>query len=206
MLLSCFQSELPEAGCDEAGRGCLAGPVVAAAVILPPSFCHPLLNDSKQMKPEIRGELRLCIEAEALAWSVAFVDNREIDTINILQATYKAMHQAIDGLQIRPELLLIDGNRFLPYLGITHQCIVKGDGKYASIAAASVLAKTHRDDYMRDLHQAYPHYGWDSNKGYGTPCHVQAIRERGICAYHRSSFKLKSVDQEILTASADMEL
>lgn len=196
---------MPEAGCDEAGRGCLAGPVVAAAVVLPPDFCHPLLNDSKQLKPEIREELRILIEAEALAWSVAFVDNREIDRINILQATYKAMHEAIDTLQIRPELLLIDGNRFLPYLGITHQCIVKGDGKYASIAAASILAKTHRDEFMRSLHQSYPNYGWDTNKGYGTPCHVRAIRENGFCDYHRRSFKLRQVDAELLTASAGTE-
>src|SRR5690606_38493466 len=140
-----------------------------------------------------------------LAWSVAFVDNREIDTINILQATYKAMHQAISMLKIRPELLLIDGNRFLPYFGITHHCIVKGDGKYASIAAASILAKTHRDAYMQTLRRSDPGYGWDSNKGHGPPCHVRAIREQGLCDYHRLSFKLKSDTSEVPAPTCDAE-
>ncbi len=171
MLLPYFNKELVEAGCDEAGRGCLAGPVVAAAVILPPDFYHPLLNDSKQLNEEQRELLRPVIEQHALSWAVAFIDNEEIDRINILKASFKAMHLAVEQLKINPELLLIDGNRFTPYFGIPHECIVKGDGKYASIAAASILAKTHRDEYMTRLHESYVVYNWKQNKGYPTPFH-----------------------------------
>ncbi len=191
MLLSFFNGEVCEAGCDEAGRGCLAGPVTAAAVILPRDFHHPLLNDSKQLNEVQRNLLRPVIEQNALAWAVAFVDNLEIDRINILKASFKAMHLAIDQLQLQPELLLIDGNRFAPYFGISHQCIIKGDGKYASIAAASILAKTHRDDYMEQLHECHAAYNWKENKGYPTPFHKRKIRELGHTPYHRLSFKIK---------------
>jgi ribonuclease HII len=191
MLLSTFSnSNIYEAGCDEAGRGCYAGPVFAAAVILPPHFYHPLLNDSKQVTESNRKLLRTVIEQQAIAWSVAMVNNDEIDYINILQATFKAMHLAIDGLSVKPELLLIDGNRFKPYLGITHHCIVKGDGKYAAIAAASILAKTHRDAFMLQLHQQFPYYNWQKNKGYGTAEHRNAIAQFGLCKYHRKSFDI----------------
>jgi ribonuclease HII len=191
MLASTFSnSDIYEAGCDEAGRGCYAGPVFAAAVILPVHFYHPLLNDSKQVTESNREILRSVIEQQAIAWSVAMVDNDEIDNINILQASYKAMHLAIDGLTIKPELLLIDGNRFKPYLGIAHHCIVKGDGKYAAIAAASILAKTHRDAFMQQLHQQFPYYNWQKNKGYGTAEHRNAIAQFGLCKYHRKSFDI----------------
>ncbi|MGC8751061.1 ribonuclease HII [Hydrotalea sp.] len=191
MLASTFSnSDIYEAGCDEAGRGCYAGPVFAAAVILPAHFYHPLLNDSKQVTESNRELLRTVIEKQAIAWSVAMVNNDEIDNINILQATYKAMHLAIDGLTIKPELLLIDGNRFKPYLGIVHHCIVKGDGKYAAIAAASILAKTHRDAFMLQLHQQFPYYNWQKNKGYGTAEHRNAIAQFGLCKYHRKSFDI----------------
>ncbi len=191
MALSLFsQTKLIEAGCDEAGRGCYAGPVFAAAVILPQQFHHPLLNDSKQVKEKDRNELRYYIEANALAFSVAMVDNDEIDEINILKASFKAMHLAIDGLKQKPELLLIDGNRFISYKKIKHQCIIKGDGKYASIAAASILAKTYRDAFMQQLHEAFPMYGWNKNKGYGTLTHRKAIERFGICKYHRKSFNI----------------
>lgn len=183
-----FQKEVIEAGCDEAGRGCLAGPVVAAAVILPTGFQHPLLNDSKQVSEAHREELRSYIEQQALAWAVGYVNNEEIDKINILNASFKAMHLAIDQLAIRPKLLLIDGNRFSPYLGIPHRCIVKGDGKIMSIAAASILAKTHRDEIMNQLHQTYSHYRWNQNKGYPTKAHKLAIREHGLSPYHRQTF------------------
>lgn len=189
MLKPYFQSELMEAGCDEAGRGCLAGPVFAAAVILPRDFYHPLLNDSKQLNEAARELLRPLIEKEALAWSVARIEAGEIDRINILQASIKGMHEAIDRLPLRPELLLIDGNRFKPYWGIPHQCIVKGDSLYTSIAAASILAKTHRDEHMQQLHELYPQYGWQQNKGYPTPIHKACIRSFGICEQHRKSFK-----------------
>ena len=189
MLKLRFQKELIEAGCDEAGRGCLAGPVFAAAVILPPRFSHPLLNDSKKLTEEQRNELRPVIEKKAVAWAVAMVDHEEIDRINILKASFKAMHLAIDNLATRPELLLIDGNRFTPYFGLLHQCIIQGDGKYASIAAASILAKTHRDEFMQRLHTEYPHYGWDANKGYGTPHHRGQLRIHGMSPYHRKTFK-----------------
>lgn len=183
-----FQKVLLEAGCDEAGRGCLAGPVFAAAVILPKKFKHPLLNDSKQMTEEERNELRPYIESKALAWAVAMVDHEEIDRINILKASFKAMHLAVDQLHTRPELLLIDGNRFSPYFGILHNCIIGGDAKFASIAAASVLAKTHRDEYMNKLHNEYPHYGWNENKAYATPHHRNKIKEHGLSPYHRKTF------------------
>ncbi|MFT4062109.1 MAG: ribonuclease HII [Edaphocola sp.] len=191
MLLPYFNPELIEAGCDEAGRGCIAGPVAAAAVILPKDFCHPLLNDSKQLNEAQREALRPVIEQNALAWAVAFVDNAEIDAINILKASFKAMHQAVDTLKTRPELLLIDGNRFSPYLGITHTCIVKGDGKYAAIAAASILAKTHRDECMLQLHRQYPVYGWDVNKGYPTPRHKSMVIAHGHSPLHRLTFQIR---------------
>lgn len=190
MLLSFFQNELTEAGCDEAGRGCLAGPVFAASVILPKDFYHPLLNDSKQVKPDDRELLRRIIEKEALACAVASVDNIEIDRINILKASFKAMHLAIKQLKICPELLLIDGNRFVKYGNIPHQCVIQGDGKFASIAAASILAKTYRDDYMKMLHEQLPHYRWNENKGYSTASHREAIRIYGSTPYHRRSFRL----------------
>ncbi len=189
-LRSHYQEELTEAGCDEAGRGCYAGPVFAAAVILPPGFFHPLLNDSKQVSADNRNELRVYIEANALAWSVARVDHDEIDRINILKASFKAMHLALDELKLRPRLLLIDGNRFTKYRRLPHRCIVKGDSIFASIAAASILAKTWRDEYMRELHMEFPHYRWDSNKGYGTKDHRNAIEKFGICKYHRKSFNI----------------
>ena len=188
MLKRFFQKGLLEAGCDEAGRGCLAGPVFAASVILPAGFRHPLLNDSKQVSEADREQLRPIIERKAVAWAVAMIDHTEIDTINILKASFKAMHMAIDQLATRPELLLIDGHIFPPYLGIVHQCVVGGDAKYASIAAASILAKTHRDEFMNALHNAHPQYGWDINKGYGTARHRQAIAEHGVSPYHRLTF------------------
>ena len=186
--------KLTEAGCDEAGRGCLSGPVFAAAVILPKDFYHPLLNDSKQITEPVRNELRKVIEKEALAWAVAEVSNEKIDEINILNASFLAMHKAIDALKIKPAFLLIDGNRFKPYQDIPHKCIVKGDAKFASIAAASVLAKTYRDDYMNKLHADYPYYGWNQNKGYGTGSHRAAIEKHGITIHHRRSFKLVEWD------------
>lgn len=185
-----FQPEEVEAGCDEAGRGCLAGPVVAAAVILPVDFAHPLLNDSKQLSHKQRSELRIVIENIAISWAVAMVSHEEIDKINILKASFLAMHRAVDQLSTRPSLLLIDGNRFNPYNGIPHQCIVKGDATYMSIAAASVLAKTHRDEFMEAAHQQYPHYGWDRNKGYPTKEHRHGIEKHGLAPLHRRSFRL----------------
>ena len=189
MLKAFYQDMLVEAGCDEAGRGCFAGPVFAAAVILSRDFAHPALNDSKMLTAAVREEMRLYIEKHAIAFSVAMVEVEEIDTINILNASFKAMHLALDRLAVVPELLLIDGNRFNKYGRLRYQCIIKGDGIYASIAAASVLAKTYRDAYMRKLHEQYPHYGWDSNKGYGTPAHRQAIMDYGLCEHHRKSFQ-----------------
>jgi ribonuclease HII len=177
-----------EAGCDEAGRGCLAGPVFAAAVILPPDFFHPLLNDSKQVVEETRNELRVFIESNAIAYSVAQVDHEEIDRINILKASFKAMHLALDNLKKRPKLLLIDGNRFVKYRRTPHHCIIGGDGIYSSIAAASILAKTYRDEFMRNLHDSYPYYKWNTNKGYGTREHRMALAEFGPSPYHRKSF------------------
>jgi len=189
-LLAYHNKKLTEAGCDEAGRGCLAGPVVAAAVILPKNFKHELLNDSKKLTEKQRCKLRPIIEKEAIAWAVSFVDHQEIDEINILKASYAAMHRSVDQLSTKPEHLLIDGNRFIPYKGIDHTCIVKGDGKYLSIAAASILAKTYRDEYMETMHQQHPHYNWDKNKGYPTKAHRAAIKEHGISPIHRRTFRL----------------
>ena len=190
MLLPFLHSFYTEAGLDEAGRGCYAGPVFAAAVILPKDFHHPLLNDSKLLKEQERALLRPIIERESIAFAIAAVDNDEIDKINILQASFKAMHLALDKLILTPDFLLIDGNRFKLYKNIPHLCIVEGDGKYASIAAASVLAKTYRDDFMKSLHNEFPGYNWKNNKGYGTPEHRDAINSGGICKYHRKSFNI----------------
>ena len=190
MLLPYLQENRIEAGCDEAGRGCLAGAVYAAAVILPPDFKNEMLNDSKQLTEKQRYALRSVIEESALAWAVGIVSPEEIDQINILNASFLAMHRAINQLKIRPEHLLIDGNRFNPYPNIPHTTIVKGDGKYLSIAAASILAKTYRDDYMNQLHREYPVYDWDHNKGYPTKKHRAAIAEHGISPYHRKSYNL----------------
>jgi ribonuclease HII len=189
MLKPFFQNELIEAGLDEAGRGCLAGPVFAAAVILPKNFFHPLLNDSKQVNENNRNELRTIIEVEAEAFAVASVDNDEIDNINILRASFKAMHLSLDMLKKKPQLLLIDGNRFIKYKKISHQCIIKGDAIYASIAAASILAKTYRDEYMLKMHESYPQYNWAQNKGYGTVAHRDAIAKYGLTELHRKSFQ-----------------
>ncbi len=188
MLENSYQTELLEAGCDEAGRGCLAGSVFAAAVILPPDFYHPLLNDSKQMTERQRNLLRPIIEREAVAWAVAEVTAARIDEINILRASIEGMNVAAANLKVAPQFLAIDGNRFISHNGLPYKCIVKGDGKYANIAAASVLAKTHRDEYMMRLHEEYPNYGWDRNKGYPTKEHRLAIREYGLTPYHRLSF------------------
>lgn len=190
MLAPFYQEELLEAGLDEAGRGCYAGPVAAAAVILPKDFYHPLLNDSKQLTAAQREKLRPVIEKEAVSFGVSLVSHDEIDRLNILKASFLAMHQAIAQLTKKPGLLLIDGNRFSPYKKIPHQCFVKGDGQFASIAAASVLAKTYRDEFMLQLHQEYPHYHWNKNKGYGTAAHREAISNHGLCQYHRKSFRL----------------
>lgn len=190
MLLSYYKENLIEAGCDEAGRGCLAGPVVAAAVILPNDYKHPLLNDSKKLTEKQRYSLREEIEKTALAFAVGIVDNQAIDEINILKASIKAMHLALEQLKIAPEHIIVDGNRFLKYKNIPYQCIVKGDSKYFSIAAASVLAKTYRDDLMNDLHIQFPHYNWQKNKGYPTIEHRNAILEFGTTPYHRMSFRL----------------
>lgn len=179
-----------EAGCDEAGRGCLAGPVTAAAVILPPDFHNDLINDSKQLTERQRERLRPVIEREALAWAVAMVSPQEIDRINILRASIMAMHRALDQLAVRPEGILVDGNRFFPYHDIPHTTIVKGDGKMLSIAAASILAKTHRDELMRQLDAEFPQYGWARNKGYPTPDHREAIARHGITPHHRRTFQL----------------
>ena len=190
MLQRYMQEGRIEAGCDEAGRGCLAGPVTAAAVILPPDFHNELLNDSKQLTERQRDKLRPIIESEAVEWAVAMVSPKEIDRINILRASITAMHRAIDALTVRPEALLIDGNRFYPYHDIPHTTIVKGDGKMMSIAAASVLAKTHRDEFMRNLATEFPQYGWDRNKGYPTRDHRAAIAAYGPTQHHRMTFQL----------------
>lgn len=197
MLKPFFQTELIEAGLDEAGRGCLAGPVFAAAVILPKKFFHPLLNDSKQVNENNRNELRTIIEAEAEAFAVASIDNNEIDSINILRASFKAMHLSLDGLKKKPQLLLIDGNRFIKYKKIPHQCIIKGDSIYASIAAASILAKTYRDEYMLQMHESYPQYNWAKNKGYGTVAHRDAIVKFGMTELHRKSFQCLPVQIDL---------
>ncbi|MFO7371310.1 MAG: ribonuclease HII [Bacteroidales bacterium] len=190
MLKSFHTPGIPEAGCDEAGRGCLAGPVFAASVILPEDYHHPLLNDSKKLSPRIREKLRTEIENHAIAWAVAQVDNLKIDELNILRASILAMHQALDQLSVCPAHILVDGNRFFPFRNIPYTCIVKGDGIYASIAAASVLAKTWRDEYMHRLHKEVGFYAWDQNKGYPTALHREAIARYGISAYHRRSFSL----------------
>lgn len=194
-LLPFLQDGRIEAGCDEAGRGCLAGPVFAAAVILPDQFNHPLLNDSKQLTEHQRNTLRPIIEQEALAWCVGVVTASEIDEINILNASILAMHRALDGLGIRPEAILVDGNRFKPYHDIPSTCIVKGDATYRSIAAASILAKTHRDEFMDRIAAEYPQYAWDKNKGYPTKAHRQAIEQTGPSPYHRMSFRL--IDRQL---------
>jgi ribonuclease HII len=184
-----FEGKL-HAGCDEAGRGCLAGPVVAAAVILPDDFYHPILNDSKQISEKSREKLRVIIEKSALSWAVAFVSPQKIDEINILNASILAMHEALSSLKLQPEAILVDGNRFKPYRDLPYQCVVKGDSKYANIAAASILAKTHRDEYMLQLHNEFPIYGWDRNKAYPTKLHRTAIELNGITPYHRKTFRL----------------
>lgn len=197
MLLSRYQFEFLEAGCDEAGRGCLAGPVFAAAVILPDGFEHDLLNDSKQLTEEIRYELRLEIEQKALAHAVGVVDNNEIDEINILNASFLAMHRAIERLHLIPEFLIIDGNRFNKYKTTPHQCIVEGDAKYLSIAAASILAKTYRDDYMKKISEEHPEYDWHKNKGYPTIKHRKTVMEIGYTPYHRRTFKVSDPQLEL---------
>jgi ribonuclease HII len=197
LLKTYHHKYLLEAGCDEAGRGCFAGPVFAAAVVLPRDFHHPLLNDSKQVAPEIRVELRTFIEMHALDFAVEQVDNEEIDEINILKASFKAMHLAIKKLKKQPEFLLIDGHMFYKYETVPHLCVIKGDAIYAAIAAASILAKTYRDDLMRRLHYEYPHYGWFNNKGYGTAEHRRGIAIHGLCPYHRKSFNILSGQMEI---------
>lgn len=197
MLLPYLHAGKTEAGCDEAGRGCLAGPVYAAAVILPPGFRNELLNDSKQLTEKQRYRLRPVIEKEAIAWEIGIATAEEIDRINILNASFLAMHRAIAGLSQRPDHLLIDGNRFKPYQDMPHDCIIKGDGKYLSIAAASVLAKTYRDDFMASLHRQYPYYNWKENKGYPTKAHREAIRLYGPTPYHRMSFRLLEKQPEL---------
>ena len=190
MLLHNLKKGVNEAGCDEAGRGCLAGPVFAAAVILPSDFSSELLNDSKKLTEKQRYELRPIIESAAMAWAVGFYTNEEIDEVNILNASIFSMHRALDQLAVRPDHIIIDGNRFKPYQNIPYITVVKGDGKYLSIAAASVLAKTYRDDYMTALHERYPEYGWNQNKGYPTSIHRNAIQKFGITPFHRKSFRL----------------
>lgn len=190
MLLSKFQNKLIEAGCDEAGRGCLAGPVFAAAVILPKNYKNKFLNDSKQLSEKKRDLLRIEIEKDALCFAIGVVDNLEIDKINILNASFLAMHRAIKQLSSSPELLLIDGNRFKPYPKIPHECIIKGDAKFLSIAAASILAKTYRDEFVQKMHSEFPNYYWNKNKAYPTKTHRNAIKEFGTTPYHRMSFKL----------------
>ena len=190
MLTLKYYPDKLEAGCDEAGRGCLAGPVFAAAVILPDDFSNEMLNDSKQLSEKKRNILRKVIEEQAVAWAVASLTPQEIDRINILNASIAAMQKALSQLSVRPQHILIDGNRFKPYSDIEHHCIVKGDAKYMSIAAASILAKTHRDEYMLHLHQEYPHYEWDQNKGYPTAFHREQLKLHGITPHHRKSFHL----------------
>lgn len=194
-LPPCFTPGVSEAGCDEAGRGCLAGPVYAAAVILPDGFSHPWLNDSKQLTEHRRYELRSLIESESVSWAVGIVEHDEIDRINILNASILAMHRALDGLKVRPGAVIVDGNRFKPYGDIPFTTFVKGDGRFANIAAASILAKTYRDDRMTELHALHPEYGWDINKGYPTAAHRQAIRQFGPSPYHRMTFRLLPPEQ-----------
>lgn len=205
MLKPFFQEEKIEAGCDEAGRGCLAGAVYAAAVILPRDYQNPRLNDSKQLTEKQRYELRDEIQRDAIAWAVGVVDEKEIDEINILRASFLAMHRAIDQLKVKPEYLIIDGNRFTPYKKVPYSTIVKGDGKYLSIAAASILAKTYRDDYMNKLHEEFPYYDWDHNKGYPTKKHRAAIAEHGVSPYHRLSYNLLGDGQMELFSNEEMK-
>jgi ribonuclease HII len=197
MLKPFYKDGVVEAGCDEAGRGCLSGPVFAAAVILPEGFFHPLLNDSKKMTEKNRDILRPIIEREAIAYAVATCSAEEIDNINILNASFLAMHRAIDQLKVRPEFLLIDGNRFNPYPEIQHKCIIGGDAQYQAISAASVLAKTYRDEYMQALHNEYPEYNWKKNKGYPTTDHRLAIRKHGLTQHHRRTFAAKFVEPSL---------
>lgn len=197
MLKPFYQEKLIEAGCDEAGRGCFAGPVFAAAVILPKDYYHPLLNDSKQVNEQNRNELRFVIEKEAISFAVSSVSHEMIDKTNILKASIRSMHLSLAKLSQQPGLLLIDGNRFTKYKRIPHLCIVKGDARFASIAAASILAKTYRDELMMKLHKEFPQYKWNTNKGYGTAEHRKAIEEFGLCTYHRKSFKLLPQDSAL---------
>lgn len=197
MLKKYFNKNKIEAGCDEAGRGCLAGPVFAAAVILPKGFHNRFLQDSKQLSASEREELREVIEEKALSWAVASVSSKEIDSVNILNASFLAMHRAIDKLKVTPESLLIDGNRFKPYQTIPHTCIIKGDAKYQSIAAASILAKTYRDDYMLKLHEKFPEYRWETNKGYPTAEHRAAIAKYGVLEEHRKTFQLLPLPEQM---------
>ena len=197
MLEAYYKEGVIEAGCDEAGRGCLAGPVFAAAVILPSDFQNEMLNDSKQLTEKKRYQLREVIEREALAWAVGIVDNHEIDQINILNASILAMHRALDQLKLRPQNIIVDGNRWKPYRDVPATTIVKGDGKYLSIAAASILAKTYRDDFMLRIHQEYPQYHWDKNKGYPAKVHREAIRQYGTTPYHLMSFNLLGNTQQL---------
>lgn len=197
MLKKYFHPHLIEAGCDEAGRGCLAGPVFAAAVILPKKFHHPLINDSKKLSEKQRNKLAPLIKEASIAFCVEQVDNAEIDRINILNASFLAMHKALEKLSTQPELILVDGNRFREFKNIPHHCIVKGDGKYQSIAAASILAKTYRDEFMLGLHEKFPYYHWDKNKGYPTQKHREGILNFGESRYHRKSFRLLNLQLEI---------
>jgi ribonuclease HII len=197
MLKSFHRPGVAEAGCDEAGRGCIAGPVFAAAVILPPGYQNSAMDDSKKLSPRLRQTLKEVVEREALSFGVGIVDEKEIDQINILNASFLAMHRALEQLKIHPAHLIIDGNRSKPYKNIPHTCIVKGDGKYASIAAASILAKTYRDEYMTGLHREHPVYGWDRNKGYPTLSHRKAVLENGPSPYHRRSFRLLNDQMEL---------
>lgn len=190
ILKSCYRQNTLEAGCDEAGRGCIAGPVFAAAVVLPPGFSHSLLNDSKLLSENDRFKLRDEIKERAVAWSVEYLDSGTIDELNILRASILAMHRALDNLKVNPEFIIIDGNWFIKYKSVEHKCIIKGDSKFYSIAAASVLAKTFRDDYMKKIHEEYDKYGWDRNKGYATRQHREAIGRFGITPYHRKSFRI----------------
>ena len=202
MLKSYYHKGVIEAGCDEAGRGCLAGSVYAAAVILPQDYENPLLDDSKKLSEKQRYALREVVIRDAVAWAVGVVTPEEIDSINILNASFLAMHRALDQLAVRPQAIIVDGNRFKPYSGLPYSTIVKGDGKYLSIAAASILAKTFRDDYMNNLAKEYPHYGWEKNKGYPTREHREAIREHGISPYHRKSYNLLG-DGQLMLPFAD---
>jgi ribonuclease HII len=197
VLKEYYKKGIIEAGCDEAGRGCLAGPVVAAAVIFPPNYSNKILNDSKKINEKVRDELRLVIENDALAYGVGVLSNEEIDNVNILKASFFAMHKAIDNLKIKPAFLLIDGNRFIQYKKTPHACIIKGDAKFQSIAAASILAKTWRDEIMKNLHNEFPVYNWKKNKGYPTKAHREAIRKNGITPYHRKSFQLLPIEDAI---------